>query len=118
MRWMLFLLLLSFSTAEGVCPRNSKEWNAKGPALLVKKAALQHGSRRIPDFSKKLMKSSSAILFRERKKEFAMVQAQDKETSLFLSGVMRCDPATKEPVLLSLSWVQGEKSGMIKVTEQ
>ncbi len=127
MRLTLFLLsLLSFFSftfsisTQAACPKNKKEWQAKGPALLVKKASLQAAPVSIPDFSKKFGKlaTGSALLYKDRKADFVMVQAQDKETSLYLSGVMKCDTVKKEPVLLSLSWVLGDKSGMIKVTAQ
>lgn len=74
----------------------------------------------LPDFSSKLGKSASgkAVPFQARKRDFVLVEATDKETSLFLSGVMKCDSEKQEPVLVSLTWVKGDQSGIVKVVAQ
>jgi hypothetical protein len=114
-------LFLALTPALAACPKNKKEWQAQGPKIFVRKAAKQKARIELPDFSAKLGKkgySGTAQPFTKKKTEFALVQASDQENSLFLSGVLKCDEAKKEPVLMSLTWVKGDQSGLVKVTEQ
>jgi len=120
MRTLLLLSLLPLP-AFAACPKNKKEWQKVGPKIFVEKAARQHAPITIEDFSAKIGgkgTTASAFLFHEKKKEFVMVQAKDDDTSLFLSGVLQCDPQTHEPVLLTLSYVKGDKSGLVPVVAQ
>ncbi|MGZ3651237.1 MAG: hypothetical protein ACXVB9_05140 [Bdellovibrionota bacterium] len=119
---MRFLLLALLPLPVfGACPKNKKEWQAKGPKIFVEKAARQHAPITIEDFSAKIggkSTTSSAVLFHEKKNEFVMVQAKDNDTSLFLTGILKCDTLTHEPVLLTLSYVKGDKSGLVPVVAQ
>ncbi len=106
--------------AQAACPKNKKEWQAQGPKLLVESASRQNAKVELPDFSARLGKSATgkATPFQARKKNFVLVEANDKETSLFLSGVMKCDSLRQEPVLVSLTWVKGTQSGIVKIAPQ
>src|SRR5687767_11170040 len=108
---MIALLLLPFYTPDralAACPKNKKEWLALGPKILVEAAAIKATEADIPDFSSQLGKSAQGLvtLFKEQKKSFVLVEAKLPKESLFLSGVMKCDLATKQPVLLSLTWMK------------
>lgn len=104
--------------AHAACPKNKKEWQARGPKLFLEQAA-QHSSAavEIEDFSARIGKkggaTGTATPFQMGKVQYAMVQARDAD--LFLSGVLKCDPQTQEPSLESLSWVKGAKSGLISL---
>ena len=116
-----FTLLLIFidCTASASCPKSPKEWKAKAPKIFIEKASQQNAPIEITNFSSKLGKkgaSAKAFPFKERKQDFVMVEAKDEENSLFLSGVLRCDPLKKEPSLLSLTYVKGNKSGFVKIS--
>ena len=92
-----------------------------GPKILVEKASRQHAPIELTDFSAKIggkRATVSAFPFHEKKDEFVMVQAKDNETSLFLSGVLKCDNVLHEPVLVSLTYVLGDKSGLVNVITQ
>ncbi len=100
------------------CPKNKKEWQAQGPKLLIQTAAQKITATEIPDFSKELggkNAQGSVIPFKEKKKEFVIVEAKMPKEALSLSGVMKCDLETKQPVLLSLTWMKGEQSGIAKL---
>lgn len=112
------MIALSCSaSALAACPKTPKEWKANGAKIFVQKASQQHTSINIPDFSKKIGKSAEgkATPFESRKMKLVLVQAEDKSIPLFLSGIMKCDSATNEPVLTNLSWVQGDKSALVHV---
>jgi hypothetical protein len=119
---MRFLLLFFVALpALAACPKNKKEWQKVGPKLLVEKASRQHARVEIEDFSARLGKkgtTGSAFLYGGKTKELVMVQAEDKDTALFLSGTLKCDEISHEPVLLSLAFVKGKDSGLIKVVSQ
>ena len=71
-----------------------------------------------PDFSKELSKKGAeakATPFKERRGDFVLVEAKHPSEPIFLSGVMKCDQATKQPVLMSLTWVKGAKSGLVNL---
>ena len=130
MKLSLLPLLLALSLpAFAACPKNKKEWQSRGPKILVEKASRQHAAIDLPDFSalfdakkgkndKAPKATGSAVPFKNKAGEFVMVQARDEETSLFLSGILKCDNARQEPVLMSLTYVLGDKSGLIKVLKQ
>jgi hypothetical protein len=114
-------LLLLPAPAFAACPKTPQEWRAKAPKIFVAKAALQHAPVDIEDFSARIGKkgvTASATPFQENKTQLVMVQAKDAAASLFLSGVLKCDTHRQEPVLLSLTYVKGDKSGLVKVTAQ
>ena len=111
----ILALLLGAGLAQAACPKNKKEWQAKGPKLLVEQAARQKAKVEIPDFSKKIS-GGRAAPFKERGTEFALVEALDKESGLFLSGVLKCGDAKKDPSLASLTWVKGGESGIVKIS--
>ena len=114
----VFVALLSPLTSLAACPKNKKEWHAKGTRIFLERVAEQNlDGFDLAKFSAKNGKSttSSAFPFKEGKRELVLMQAKDNDTSLFLTGIMRCDPETKEPKLLSLTWVRGEKSGLVKL---
>ena len=119
---MRFLLLfLTTLPAFAACPKNKKEWQKLGPKILVEKASRQHGRVEIEDFSAKIGKkgaTGSAFLYGGKTKELVMVQAEDKDSAIFLSGTLKCDEISHEPVLLSLAFVKGKDSGLIKVVTQ
>jgi hypothetical protein len=118
----LFLLLISALPALASCPKNKKEWQKLGPKILIEKAALQHAPVEIENFSAKIGKkgatTSSAFPFHQAKGDLVMVQAKDETSSLFLSGILKCDEISHEPILLSLTYVKGDKSGLIPVISQ
>lgn len=100
------------------CPKNKKEWLALGPKFLVEAAVNKAAAADIPDFSKDLAKKGAearATPYKERRGEFVLVEARHPSEPIFLSGVMKCDLATKQPVLMSLTWVKGDKSGLVKL---
>lgn len=129
MRTLLLLLLAFSANAVAECPKSKKEWQAKGPKILVEKARLQHIPVEIPDFTAKLAKAGkngkrahekgaatgNAFPIKNNKLGRVMVQAHDEESAVFLSGILQCDPEKKEPVLVSLTYVKGEQSGIVKV---
>ena len=110
-------------TEIGTCPKNKKEWAAQGPKILVAKALRQSLPIDISSLSASLGKkngaSGTATPFGEKNKpELMMVQARDPGNSLFLSGVLKCDPQKHRPALVSLAYVKDGKSGLVKVTEE
>ena len=116
-------LLLSFP-AHGSCPKNKKEWQNQGAKIFLE-SALEHLQDSLRDEASGLHKrmgkkgstaSSSVTPFKEKNKEFVMVEARDEKAALILGGVMKCDLDRKAPVLLSLTWIKGEKSGLIKIS--
>lgn len=109
------LLLLLLPHANAACPKSKKEWQAVGPKLLVEAAASRHSD--IPDFSGQLGKSAkgTALPFTEKKNDFVLVEAKLPKEAVSLSGVMKCDLESKRPVLLSLTWIKGDKSGILKL---
>ena len=112
------LFLLTTTGAAAKCPNNKNAWKALGPKFLVETAVNRAGKVEIPDFSKDLGKkgaTAKATPFKERRGEFVLVEAKHPSEPIFLSGVMKCDPATKQPVLLSLTWVKGDQSGFVKL---
>src|SRR5262245_45670622 len=118
MRSLLYALLLTATPALAACPKSKKEWQALAPRLLVENAARKVEKTEIPDFTARLGKGAEGrvIPFKDKKRgEMVMVEAKDPKSQLFLSGVMRCDLHTKQPVLLSLTWVKGEQSGLVKL---
>ncbi len=119
MRKLLFVLFLFSPAALAECPKNKKEWQTLGPKFLVETAARKTTKVSIPDFSAKLGKGAvgAATPFKQKKVELVLVEAKMEESSLFLSGVMKCDLATKQPVLLSLTWVKGSESGLVKLSQ-
>lgn len=118
----LLIWLIAALPVFAACPKNKKEWQKEGPKIFVEKASRQHGPVEIEDFSARLGKkkgaTASAFPFKQPKGEFVMVQAKDEETSLFLSGILKCDEISHEPLLLSLTFVKGNQSGLIPVTTQ
>jgi|GEM_PF-4836060 len=119
MRKLLIVLFLFSPHTEAACPKNKKEWQALGPKFLVETAARKTQKISIPDFSSKLGKEAkgAATPFKQKKDELVLVEAKLEESSLFLSGVMKCDLATSQPVLLSLTWVKGSESGLVKLNQ-
>jgi hypothetical protein len=109
--------------SDNVCPKTKKEWQARGPQILVAKALRQHAPVEVPDFAAKIGKkgggaTGKAYPYKSGKIDMALVEARDNETSLFLSGVLKCDPEKKMPLLVSLTYVKGEQSGFVKVIEE
>ena len=117
MRKLLIALFLFALPAQASCPKNKKEWQALGPKFLVETAARKTRKVDIPDFSAKLGKEAkgAATPFKQKKAELVLVEAKMNDESLFLSGIMKCDLATRQPVLLSLTWVKGSESGLVKL---
>ena len=114
----IFALLLPASLALAECPKTKKERHALGPKMLVETAVNRATKVEIPDFAKDLGKkgaSAKATPFKERRGEFVLVEAKHPSEPIFLSGVMKCDLGTKQPVLMSLTWVKGDKSGFVKL---
>jgi len=113
-------LLLTALPAFASCPKTLKEWRKEGPKIFLEKASLQRGPVEIEDFSARLGKkqgaTASAFPFQQPAGEFVMVKVNDEKTSLFLSGILKCDEISHEPVLLSLSYVKGKQNGLIPVT--
>lgn len=113
-----YALLALSASAHAACPKNKKEWQALGPKFLVETAASKGGKIDIPDFSKDLAKKGAeakATPFKERRGDFVLVEAKHPSEPIFLSGVMKCDQATKQPVLMSLTWVKGARSGLVNL---
>jgi hypothetical protein len=119
MRIALFAFFLFPGLVIAACPKTKKEWQKIGPKFLVETAARKTTKVDIPDFSAKLGKSAvgAATPFKQKKKDFVLIEARMPSDSLFLSGVMKCDELTKQPVLLSLSWVKGDQSGLVKLEQ-
>lgn len=114
----IYLLLFTATTAHAECPKNKKEWQALGPKMLVETAVNRARKVEIPDFAADLGKkgaSAKATPFKERRGDFVLVEAKHPSEPIFLSGVMKCDLATKQPVLMSLTWVKGDQSGFVKL---
>lgn len=120
MRKLLIVLFLFSSHTEAACPKNKKEWQALGPKFLVETASRKTRKVDIPDFSAKLGKEAkgAATPFKQKKDELVLVEAKMNDESLLLSGIMKCDLATSQPVLLSLTWVKGSESGLVKLNQQ
>lgn len=118
--FLLTSLLLVSGVALADCPKDKKAWAALGPKMLVENANLKVAKVQIPDFSKDLAKKGAearATPFKERRGEFVLIEAKHPAEPIFLSGVMKCDEATKQPVLLSLTWVKGDQSGLVKLAQ-
>lgn len=122
---ILPLLLASTAAAQGACPKSKKEWQSQGPGLLLE-SAVEHLQDSLKDdatgLREKLGKKGSSAAttvstFQEKKQELVMVQARDEKADLLFGGVMRCNKARKRPELLSLTWVKGEKSGLVRMKD-
>jgi hypothetical protein len=128
MRSLLFFLTITLSAQAApkkppACPQSKKDWQVQGPRILLEKALKQSLPIQVTDFSAKLKKknsdaSGSALPFKGAGAELVLVQVRDKETSISLSGVLKCDPQKHVPVLVSLSYVQGKRSGLVKVVSE
>lgn len=115
---LAFLALFLAPGAQAACPKNKKAWQKLGPKFLVESAASKSGAAGIPNFSEELSKKGAqakAFPYKEKKNEFVLVEVKHPSEPIYLSGIMKCDPATKQPVLLSLTWVKGDKSGLVKL---
>ncbi len=115
---LVFLAVMAPQSSQAECPKNKKEWTALGPKFLIETAARRSSKVEIPDFSAKLGKDAKGIAtpFKQTTNELVLVEAKMNDESLLLSGIMRCDLATKQPVLLSLTWVKGKESGLVKLS--
>lgn len=120
----IYAVVLAFAALAGVeawasCPKTKKEWESRGVKIFLEKASQQQTSIELPNFSSKLGKSAHgrAIPYKERQTQFALVQAEDKEAKLYLSGVLKCASPKQDPVLASLTWIKDGKSGMVKVNQ-
>ena len=113
------LLALLGAQARASCPKTKKEWESRGVKIFLEKASKQRTTIELPNFSNKLGKSAQgrAIPYKQQKTQFALVQAEDKETKLYLSGVLKCASPKQDPVLASLTWIKEGKSGLVKVVE-
>jgi hypothetical protein len=111
----LILCLLLPLKALGACPKTPKDWQKQAPAWLISIAAKQ-APLQLEDFSSKLGKAArgrARPYAKNRKERFALVEVEDTESSVFLSGVMKCDPKSGKTSLLSLAWVKGGRSGLL-----
>jgi hypothetical protein len=98
------------------CLYGKSEWSAKGPKLLVEKALQQRLPIEVPDFRAKIGTkdtASRAQPYAAAVGEDALVSVEDKESHLFLSGVLGCDAEKRTTVLKSLTYLKGGRGGVV-----